>query len=138
VIRPVVELCTLERLDAAGLLLRGGDGLPELLPFSSVRVVALGGITGAPRPYLILDLVLKGEAGPPPRVARMLSSQLDPRSLVGRDDLTGVDAFRELVRGIAASAGVAVLPSTAPLSGGPLPTFRSVEEYEERVLAAVR
>ncbi len=49
---------------------------------------------------------------PPPaearRVERLLSTAVDPRGLLGRPDLSGLEAFRQVVRAIAAGGGAAV------------------------------
>jgi hypothetical protein len=129
----VVEACYLESMDSDGILLRAGGGAAEFLPFGRIAAVAVGGITGAAKPYLVIDLVLHPSAGVH-SVLRLLSSQLDPRMLTGRGDLPPIDAFRELVRRIAVAASAPMLPG-GKTSGAPtLSTFRSLEEYEARVL----
>jgi membrane associated rhomboid family serine protease len=129
----VVEACYLESMDNDGILLRAGGGASEFLPFGRIAAVAVGGITGAAKPFLVIDLVLRPSAGVH-TVLRLLSSQLDPRMLTGRGDLSPVEAFRELVRRIAVAASAPMLPG-GKTSGVPtLATFRSLEEYEARVL----
>jgi membrane associated rhomboid family serine protease len=128
-----VEMCYLEGLDDDGILLRGAGGASEFLPFGRIAAVAVGGITGAARPYLVLDLVLHPNAGVH-SVLRLLSSQLDPRMLTGRGDLSPIDAFRELVRRIAAAASAPVLPGGKTAAAPALATFRSIEEYETGIL----
>ena len=131
--RPAIEACFLESLDSDGILLRGGGAASEFLPFSRVEAVAVGGITGVPKPYLVIDLVLRPLAGQR-AVLRFVSSQLDPRMLTGRGELSSVDAFRELVRRIAAAAGAPVLPG-GKIAGAPaLAMFPTLHDYEAQVL----
>jgi len=131
--QPEIEACYLESMDSDGMLLRGGGAAAEFLPFSRVAAVALGGITGVARPYLVFDIVLRPVAGVS-TVLRFLSSQLDPRMLTGRGDLKPVDAFRELVRRVAAEAGARVFPEVAGGGAPRVATFATLEEYEEKVL----
>ena len=128
-----VEACYLESLDADGILLRGSGTASEFLPFSRIEAVAVGGITGASTPFRVLDLVLHPVAGVR-TVLRFLSSQLDPRMLTGRGELSAVDAFRELVRRIAAAAGAPVLPGGQAGAAPKLATFPTLQEYERSVL----
>jgi membrane associated rhomboid family serine protease len=128
-----IEACFIESLDNDGILLRGGGAAAEFLPFSRIAAVAVGGVTGVAKPFLVIDLILHPSAGVH-TVLRFLSSQLDPRMLTGRGDLSSVDAFRELVRRIAAAAGAPVLPG-GQIAGAPkLATFPTLRDYEEKVL----
>jgi membrane associated rhomboid family serine protease len=129
-----VEPCILETLDTDGMMVRGAGGATEFLPYSRIASVAVGGITGVAKPYLVLDLVLLPMAGVR-TVLRIASTHLDPRMLTGRGDLSPVEAFRELVRRIATSASASTL-SGAHAGGAPkLPTFNSLQEYEQAVLS---
>ena len=128
-----IEACFIESLDADGILLRGSGAAAEFLPFSRIAAVAVGGITGIAKPYLVIDLVLHPSAGVHTAL-RLVSSQLDPRMLTGRGDLSSVDAFRELVRRIAVAAGAPMLPGGQTAGTPPLATFPTLREYEERVL----
>ena len=128
-----IEACFIESLDNEGILLRGGGTAAEFLPFSRIAAVAVGGITGVAKPYLVIDLVLHPSAGVH-TVLRFVSSQLDPRMLTGRGDLSSVDAFRELVRRIAAAAGAPVLPGGRATVAPQLTTFPTLREYEQKVL----
>ncbi len=129
-----VEPCTIERVDADGLLLRGSGGAAELLPFGQIAAIALAGIAGAGRPYLVIDLIVADPSGDGHTAFRAVSSQMDPRKLIGRPDLAPLDAFRELVRAVAAASYAAVLPAPEALQR--IPMFATPEEFEERVLAA--
>jgi hypothetical protein len=131
---PEVELCTLEAVQPEGVMLRGMAGGSELLPFVDVETVSVAGITGSERPYLVLDLVLHASAGGPRKVERLLSSQFDPRHLIGRPDLPPLEAFRELVRIIAEAAGAKLTPDTVLAPSAKIPIFASIEAYEREVL----
>ena len=130
-----VELCAIEGLESEGLLLRGARGASELLPFDEVEAVSVAGIAASPRPFLVLDLILRREAGQPRRVERLLSHSFDPRAVLGRPDLSGMDAFRLLVRAIADGAGAQVWPAIALDPAGRVPTFPGLEAYERDALA---
>jgi len=131
---PEVEPCAVEALQADGLLLRGFEGGSDLLPFTDVSKIVVAGIEAAPKPFLVLDLVLAATRWAPMRVERLLSTELDPRQLVGRPDLKGMDAFRELVRAIAAGSGAPVLPVPIHEAALPVPVFGTVEAYETEAL----
>jgi membrane associated rhomboid family serine protease len=132
-----VEDCTLDTLQSEGLMLRATVGGCELLPFAEIERVVVGGITGAEHPYLVLDLVLHPSSGEPRKVQRLVSSEFDPRHLVGRPDLPALQAFRELVRIIAEGAKAEITPATLLEPSAQLPTFASVEDYEREMLAAL-
>ena len=134
---PEVEVCSLEGLQPEGVMLRGLEGGSELLPFVDVETVCVAGIAGSERPYLVLDLVLRASAGRPRKVERMLSSQFDPRQLIGRPDLPPLQAFRELVRTIAQTAHAEVTPATVLVPAAKIPTFGSIEAYEREILTPV-
>jgi membrane associated rhomboid family serine protease len=134
---PEVEVCSLEVVQPEGLMLRGLVGGPELLPYVEVERVCVAGITGAQRPYLVLDLVVHASPGHPRTVERLLSSQFDPRHVIGRPDLPPLEAFRELVRIVAEAAHAEITPATVLVPSAKIPTFASVEDYERQVLAAV-
>jgi len=133
----VVEECGLETVQPEGLMLRGLVGGGELLPFVEVERVCVAGIAGSGRPYLVLDLVLHASAGKPREVERLVSSQFDPRHLIGRLDLPPIQAFRELVRTIAEAAHAQVTPATLLVPTAKIPTFGSLEEYEREILIPV-
>jgi membrane associated rhomboid family serine protease len=130
-----IEVCQPERLQAEGLLLRGEVGAAELLPFSQIQAIAVAGVASQPRPYLVLDLVLRPIPGEHQKAIRLVGSTFDPRVLAGTPDQKPVDAFRELVRVIAAGAGVCIWPENAVAPGGRFTMFASVEEYERTLLA---
>jgi hypothetical protein len=132
-----VEECALDTVQPEGLMIRGAAGGPELLPFVEIEKVCVAGITGSQRPYLVLDLVLHASHGAPRQVERFLSSQFDPRHLIGRPDLPPLEAFRELVRTIAQGSNAAVTPPTILAPSAKIPTFASLEVYESEVLAAL-
>jgi hypothetical protein len=132
-----VEECALDTVQPDGLLIRGAAGSPELLPFVEIEKVCVAGITGSQRPYLVLDLVLHVSPGHPRTVERMLSSQFDPRHLIGRPDLPPLEAFRELVRVVAEGSHADVTPPTLFVPSAKIPTFASIEAYESEVLAAL-
>jgi membrane associated rhomboid family serine protease len=130
---PVVEHRNLDGLGPAGLLLSGGES--EVLPYDSIAVVAVAAITREARPYLLLDLVLAPVASHPRTVIRVDSRGLDPRRLIERPDLPPMEAFRELVRRIAAASGGVVVPRTE--RGVQVPSFDTVEHYEAAVLRSL-
>jgi membrane associated rhomboid family serine protease len=129
-----IEECTVESLQEEGLMLRGAQGGPELLPFDEIEMVAVAGITGAERPYLVLDLILRRALGGTRRVERLESTHLDPRHLLGRTDLAPLAAFREMVRIIAEGARARTLPPTLLVPTEKIPTFTTVDDYEREVL----
>jgi membrane associated rhomboid family serine protease len=130
-----VEACSLETLQPEGLMLRAVVGGCELLPFDEIETVVVGGIAGAERPYLVLDLLLRRSPGEPRKVERLVSSEFDPRYLVGKPDLPALQAFRELVRIVAEAADATIAPATLLEPSVKLPTFPSVEDYEREMLA---
>ncbi len=130
-----VEECAAEALQADGLLLRGAQGGADLLPFATVEKIAVAGITAAPRPFLVLDLLLPRAPGQPRRVQRLLSTQFDPRRLTAKPNLPPLDAFRHLVRTIATASGAEVWPPTVMVPSERIPTFPSLEAYEREALA---
>ncbi|MCU0293867.1 MAG: rhomboid family intramembrane serine protease, partial [Thermoanaerobaculaceae bacterium] len=117
-----------------GLVLHAGAGGTELLPYVVLRGMAVAGITEQPRPFLILDLLLKPEPGLPVKVLRLRSSEFDPRRILNRPDLNSMVAFRELVGGIARLSGVAVWPANLLAEGSRFTTFPSLDDYELQVL----
>jgi len=129
-----MEPCYLETLDTDGMMVRSGGGATEFLPYNRIAAVAVGGITGVAKPYLVLDLVLHPMAGVH-TVLRILSAHLDPQMLTGRGDLPPVEAFRELVRRIANSASAATLSGMQAGGVPKLTTFRSIDEYEKAFLS---
>jgi membrane associated rhomboid family serine protease len=131
---PVMEECALETVQPEGLMLRGLVGGPELVPYVEVERICVAGVTGSPRPYLILDLVLHASPGHPRTVERLVSSQFDPRHLIGRPDLHPLEAFRELVHIIAQASHAEVSPATLLVPSAKIPTFPSVEAYESEIL----
>jgi membrane associated rhomboid family serine protease len=132
---PSVEVCALETVQPDGVMLRDPAGGCELLPFVEVEKIAVAGIAGSERPYLVLDLLLHRLPGERRRVERLVSTQFDPRKILARPDLPPLQAFRELVRTIAEGAHAAVTPATLLVPSAPIPTFASVEDYEREVLA---
>jgi membrane associated rhomboid family serine protease len=134
---PEVEICSLETVQPEGLMVRATVGGSELLPFVEVEKVVVAGITGAGHPFLVLDLVLHASPGAPRQVERFLSSQFDPRHLIGRPDLPSLQAFRELVRAIVGAAHAQLTPSAVLEPSGRIPTFASIEAYESEVLTAL-
>ncbi len=131
---PEIESCTVDCLQADGLLLRGPAGGAELLPFREIEKIAVAGIASTPRPYLVLDLLLQPGLGQPRRVERLLSTALDPRALLGRPEMSGLEAFRHLVQAIADGAGAPVSPAAVLAPGATVPMFASVEAYERDAL----
>lgn len=117
-----------------GLMLRAGAGGTELLPFAELRGVAVAGISEQPRPFLVIDLLLKPEAGMPTKVLRLRSSEFDPRRILNRPDLNPMAAFRELVTGISRLSGAVVWPSNLMAEGSRFTTFASLDDYEMQVL----
>ncbi|TAM48792.1 MAG: rhomboid family intramembrane serine protease [Acidobacteria bacterium] len=131
---PEIESCTVDGLQEDGLLLRGPQGASELLPFDDVEAVSVAGISASPRPFLVLDLLLRPGPGRTQRVERLLSTTLDPRGLLGRPDLSGLEAFRQLVGAIAAGGVATVAPAAVLAPGAPFPMFPSLEAYERDAL----
>jgi hypothetical protein len=130
-----VEVCALETVQPDGVMLRDPTGGCELLPFVEVEKVAVAGIAGSERPYLVLDLLLHRLPGERRRVQRLVSTQFDPRKVLTRSDLPPLQAFRELVRTIAEGAQAALTPATLLVPSAKIPTFASLEDYEREVLA---
>ena len=132
---PEIESCTVDGLQESGLLLRGPRGGSELLPFQEIEKIAVAGIAASPRPFLVLDLLLQPGLGQPPRVERLLSTTLDPRGLLGRPDLSGLEAFRQVVKAIADGGTATVWPEAVLAPAAPIPMFASLEAYEREALA---
>jgi hypothetical protein len=132
---PEIEICSVEALQPDGLLLRGLEGGSDLLPFAEVAAILVAGIAASPRPFLVLDLVMAPVAGQPLRVERLLSTEFDPRQLTGRSDLRALDAFREVVRVIAGGSGARIVPDALLEPSTRIPTFETLEAYEEQVLS---
>ena len=132
---PEIESCTVDGLQADGLLLRGPQGGPELLPFREIEKIVVAGIAASPRPFLVLDLLLQPGLGQPRRVERLLSAALDPRGLLGRPELSGLEAFRQFVKTIDDGAAATVSPAGVLAPGAPIPMFASLEAYERDALA---
>lgn len=117
-----------------GLVLRGGAGGTELLPFYALRGVVVAGIGAQPSPYLLVDLLLKPEPGVPVKVVRLQSTEFDPRRILDRPDLQPLQAFKELVARVVRLSSAALWPQSLLDKGGKLTTFPSVESYELQVL----
>ena len=132
---PEIESCTVDGLQEGGLLLRGPRGGSELLPFQEIEKIAVAGIAASPRPFLVLDLLLQPRLGQPLRVERLLSTTLDPRGLLGRPDLSGLEAFRQVVKAIADGGTATVWPEAMLTPAAPIPMFASLEAYEREALA---
>jgi membrane associated rhomboid family serine protease len=130
-----VEVCALEAVKPDGVMLRAAVGGCELLPFVDVEKVAVAGVTASERPYLVLDLLLRRSPGSARKVERLVSSQFDPRQMIGRPDLAPLAAFREMVRLIAEGAHAELTPPTFLAPSAAIPTFASLEEYERGMLA---
>lgn len=129
---PALEACQLEQLQADGLLLRGEDGRPRLLPYRSLDAIAVGGIAEATKPYVVLDLLPAAGPGQKRRVYRLVSTQFDPRRFVGQAGLTPMEAFRELVRVIAGASGARLMPGPEALRR--IPVFPTPGAYDREVL----
>ena len=129
-----IETCNVEALQPDGLLLRGGQGGSELLPYADIEKLVVAGIAAKPRPFLVLDLLLARAEGKPRRVIRLLSTEFDPRRLIGRSDLNGLDAFREVVKTVADGAGAQVFPSGLLAPSTAIPTFQTLDAYEREGL----
>lgn len=116
------------------LVLRGAAGGTELLPYGALRAVVVAGISAQPRPYLLIDLLLKPDPGAAAKVVRLHSTEFDPRRVLERPDLQPMAAFRELVARIARLSSAVVWPQNLLAEGGKIPTFADVEAYELQVL----
>src|SRR5664280_1883431 len=132
---PEIESCTVDTLQEDGLLLHGPRGGLELLPFREIEKIVVAGIAASPRPFLVLDLLLQPGLGQPRRVERLLSTAIDPRGLLGRPDLSGLEAFRQVVKAIADGGGAMVWPEAVLVPVAPIPMFASLEAYEGEALA---
>lgn len=132
---PEIESCTVDTLQEDGLLLHGPRGGLELLPFREIEKIVVAGIAASPRPFLVLDLLLQPGLGQPRRVERLLSTAIDPRGLLGRPDLSGLEAFRQVVKAIADGGGAMVWPEAVLVPAAPIPMFASLEAYEGEALA---
>ena len=131
-----IEVVIPEARNEDGLLLRGGDTGTELAAFSSVAALAAAGITGEGKPYLLIDLITAERGGV--RVLRLVSSHFDPRQVVGRPDLSPLNALRQLLAGIVSASGARVVAGREGIEGGRFPMFESVNAYEETVLTPFR
>ena len=129
----VVEECTVDRLDEGGLVIRGADGAADLLLYSQVEAVAVAGISAAPKPYLLVDLVLSPGPGGTRTVLRLASTRLDPRQLIGMPTLPPMQAFRELVERLVVASGARLLP--APEAHTRIAMFSDPDAYQRAVLA---
>lgn len=133
-VRWEVERCTAEGIQEEGIVISGDLGSSELLPFSLISAVTVAGVNQLPRPILIVDLVLGRGGKNPVKVVRLLSRDIDPRTLIKKPNLAPMEAFRQMVVGIASASGSRVVPESAVLPGGTIPTFGSIELYEAEVL----
>lgn len=131
---PEIEVRGVKGLQADSLMLSGADGATELLPFSEIEAVVVGGIKGA-RPYLLLDLLLRRAGTERGKIVRLTSTTFDPRVVMKSPDKSPLEAFRDLVREIAEHAGVPVAPAAILRQGGRFLTFETKEEYERALLA---
>lgn len=129
----VIESCTLERVDGDGIFMRGEGGAIELLLYSQVEAVAVAGISGPGKPYLIVDIIQPEDATGGRTICRALSTQMNPAEVVGQPGAAPLEAFRELVRRLVAGANARLLPSEDALRRFPM--FASPEEYQSHVLA---
>lgn len=127
-----IEVVTPEARNDDGLLLRGGDAGTELASFADLKAVAAVGITGEGKPYLLIDLITAERRGI--RVLRLVSSQFDPRLVVGRPDHSPLNALRELLAGIIGASGARVVAGQEGIEGGRFPMFETVDGYEDTVL----
>ena len=131
---PDIEVRRVEGFQADSLMLSGADGGTELLPFSQIEAIVVGGIKGA-RPYLLLDLLLRRAGAERGKVVRLASTAFDPRVVMKSSGKSPLEAFRDLVRGISERAGVPVVPAAILREGGRFLTFDTKEEYERALLA---
>jgi len=131
---PDIEVRRVEGFQADSLMLSGADGGTELLPFSQIEAIVVGGIKGA-RPYLLLDLLLRRAGTERGKVVRLASTAFDPRVVMRSPEKSPLEAFRDLVRGISERAGVPVVPAAILREGGRFLTFETREEYERALLA---
>ncbi len=134
--RFTVEVVTPETCGDDGLFPPGDDAGTELASLASIEAVAAVGITGEGKPYLLIDLITAEGRGR--RVLRVLSSQCDPRHLVGRPDLSPLAALRELLHRIVATSKASAMAGQEGISGGRFPIFETVESYEDAVLSPLR
>ncbi len=125
-----VETSSLERLEEAGVVLRDAGGGSDLLLYSLVDAVAVAGIKGGTKPYLVVDLVV-GFATDRRRVFRILSTRMDPRQVLGWFDASPMGAFQEVVRRIVETSGATLLPGPEAITK--IPIFASLEEFEAEV-----
>lgn len=131
-----IELVIPEARNDDGLLLRGGDAGTELASFADLTAVAAVGITGEGKPYLLIDLITAQRRGV--RVLRLVSSQFDPRLVVGRGDLSPLAALRDLLAGIVGASQARVVAGQEGIAGGRFPMFETVESYEDTVLTPLK
>ncbi len=89
-------------------------------------------IAGPPKPYLLIDLAIRTDEDQQPLVVRVLSQDLDPCRLIGRNDLAPREAFKEIINHIAAGADVVVCPATA--AQGQWPRYENIDAYQQAVL----
>ena len=130
-----VETSSLERLEEAGVVLRDAAGVSEVLLYSLVDAVAVGGIAGGAKPYLVVDLVV-GFATERRRVFRIPSTTMDPRQVLGWFDARPLEAFQEVVRRIVEASAATLLPG--PEAIAKLRMFDSLAEFEAEVYGIER
>jgi membrane associated rhomboid family serine protease len=131
-----VEVASPEAQQPEGLLLRGGPMGVELAPYTQIEAVAVAGIGGGEKPYLVIDLILPGETGRGRRALRLMSTTFDPRQVTGRPDLPPMSALRLMISNIVRGSGAKVLTGDEGLAGGRFPMFPSIEDYEKHILSS--
>ncbi len=130
-----VEENRLVKLEEAGLALKDAAGVGDVLLYSLVDAVAVGGIAGADRPYLVMDLVV-GFNTDRRRVFRVRSTAMDPSQLLEWFDAPPLEAFRELVRRIVDASGATLLPG--PEAIAKIRMFESLGAFEVEVYGVDR
>jgi hypothetical protein len=128
-----VDRRVLRRLHERGLVV-SGEETDEVVPFEQIAAVAVAAVADGARPYLVTDLVLRPGVDGARRVLRFMSSELDPRGVLERPDLSPLDAFRSLLKLVVLEARAKVLPAASVLHDSEFVTFPSIAEYERQVL----
>jgi len=127
-----IEECIPRALEEGSMFLVGGVGGMELLPFSVITAVGVGGITGEHR-YLLLDLVVSAEVGDPERVIRLCSRTFNPCVLLERSDLAPIAAFRVFLEHILSGSQAFLAPPDFEPQRGPFPVFPDEGSYRKAV-----
>ena len=109
------------------------------VPFSRIQTISMVAVGGlGPRPVLIVDALLNGSDGmhAPIKVIRFRSDRFDPLEFEAAAE-SPLAALTAWVKRLQVGSNAICLPSREILAGE-FSRFESLEDYERRVLTAVR